>query len=71
MLRSADTALPYYYALANEPYRRHVPVYVTLDISFLEQHHFLPHKMFNFSTVDIGIFLYYTSFNTQMALITA
>ncbi len=36
-----------------------------------ERHHFLPHKMVNSSTVDIGIFLYYTGFDTQMALITA
>ncbi len=73
MLRCAqhDTALPYYCALANESYRRHVPVCVTLNISLQERHHFLPHKMVNFSTVDIGIFLYYTGLDTQMALITA
>jgi hypothetical protein len=36
-----------------------------------ERHHLVPHPMGNLSTVDIGIFLSYTGFDTHMALITA
>jgi hypothetical protein len=54
MLRCAqhDTALPYYCALAIEPDERHIPVDVTLNISFLERHHVLPHTMVNSRAIE-------------------
>ena len=35
----------------------------------LKEHHLLRHKMVNHSIVDVGLFLYYTGFDTQIAVI--
>ena len=45
----------------------------TNKTSIIEESFYCQEGVFtvNFSTVDIGIFLYYTGFDTQMAFITA